>query len=190
MVKTQRRTYPEQNLAQLLARAQQGESQARDEIFALLRRSILAIAKARLTKEDAEDTVQETLMVVHDRFFEFKTLQELEAFARGVLRNKIGNFYRKSPWRQQYQASMEEASEPAYSIDGELDAVELDRVLYQAIRQLKPECRTILLELREGFSVSESNGRRPHSGAQRARPVFGCRQALRRVLLEKFGIHL
>lgn len=187
------KSHSKEGLTYLLTCAQQGQREAREEIFFFLRTRFLVLAKLRLMEEDAQDVVQETLMVVDDHFSELETAESLLAFTNEVMRNKIGNFYQKRNRRMRYQAEWEEVPEPTYYMDGELDAAELARIMRKAIDQLgekNSRCRAILLGLCEGLSLSELSQR-----LQLPRPriddwVFRCRKELRRILSDDYGLRV
>jgi RNA polymerase sigma factor (sigma-70 family) len=184
------KAYCTEELASLLARARQGQPEAKEELFFFLRPRFLALAKYRITEEqDAEDIVQETLMVVDEHLVELGTVEHLLAFTGQVMRNKIGNFYQKTDRRSRYQAAWGEASDLAYYIDEELDAAELERVILKAIDQLSeksPICRAILLGLRDGLSPTDLSQQLRLTRSQIDDRVFRCRQTLRRILLKDF----
>jgi len=193
VVEKEVKSYSQRGLARLLARAQQGQPEAREDIFFFLRARFLALAKHRLVREDAEDVVQETLIVVHDHFSEFKTVEGLLAFTNEVMRNKIGNFYRKRDRQKRYHITWGAVPELVYYLEGELDAAELDRILRKAIDQLgekSPICRAILLGLREGLSAGELSRWLRLSRSQIDDRVFRCRRALRRLLLKDYGLQV
>jgi RNA polymerase sigma factor (sigma-70 family) len=141
-------------------------------------------------EEDAKDVVQETLIVVHQRFSELKTVDDLVAFTFGVLRNKIGNVYRKRERRKRYEAELEEVPEPVYCLDDQFEAAQLDRVIVQAIMKTKPGCQAILMGLHEGFSVGDLSHRFHIPRARMDKQVFHCRQALQRILLEDYRLQV
>ena len=132
-------------------------------------------------------------MVVDNHFSEFKTVEGLLAFTNEVMRNKIGNFYRKRDRRKRYHAEWGTVPEGAYYLDRELNAVELDQIIRNAIDQLGEKssiCRVILLGLREGLSAGELSFSLQLTRAQIDDRVFRCRRALRRLLLENFGLRV
>jgi RNA polymerase sigma factor (sigma-70 family) len=180
--------YSEQELVDLFTQAQQGDKEAREQIFFFLRGRFLAVAKHRLLEADAEDVVQETLMVVHDSFSELRTVENLMAYTMGVLRNKIGNAYRKRERRRRHQANVDDVPEPVYVMDDEFNAAELARLISQAVVKANPNCRAILLGLHEGFSVDEMSRwfRIPRSKMDKR--IFRCRRTLRRILSEDYGV--
>lgn len=132
-------------------------------------------------------------MVVHEHFSELASISQLMAFTLGVLRHKIGNIYRKRARRERYRVGLQEIPEPIYYIDGELDAAQLDRLMLQAIQRLgarKPECRAMLLGLREGLSIDDFSRRWRLSRSALDKRLARCRRALRRILLEEYGLQV
>src|SRR5262245_53167626 len=121
-----------QELENLFTQAREGNEGSREKVFAFLRSKILALAKYRVA-EAAEDTVQETLIIVYNRFSEFETLEVLQAFTHQVLRNKIGNIYQARARQKQVEL---ESADLQYDIGGELEAGELDRIVCECIDRL------------------------------------------------------
>jgi len=165
-----------------------------EDVFRAQRRRLWGIAY-RLTgsAQDAEDVVQETLIVVNDHFSEFVTVERLLAFTNKVMRNKIGNFYRKRDRQRHYQVEWDKIPDLVYYMDEELDAAELDRIIQKAIDQLgekSPVCRAILLGLREGLSIGELSRWLGLSRPKIDNQVFRCRRALRRILLKDYNLQV
>jgi len=185
--------HSEEELTCLLAAAQQGQREARERIFFLLHTRFLALAKLRVRGQDAEDIVQETLMVVERHLSEIGTVEALLAFTNQVMRNKIGNFYRREERRKSYHVTREGAVNPVYRMDEELNAADLERILRKAIDQVgerSPRCRAILLGLLEGLSVDEVC---QQVGIKRTRIddwIHRCRKELRRILSEVYRLRV
>jgi len=187
-----RRPYLWQELDGMVVQAQQGDQELREEIFSFLHVRFLVLAKHRLT-EGAEDVVQETLIVIHEHFSELETLKTLLAFGNQVLRNKIGNIYQKRSTVKELTVEMKEITEPRYSINGELDAAQLDRLIRTSIDKLSKKCAycpAILLCLYEGLSASETSSRLGISKSILKVRTCRCRQALREVLLTEYGLRV
>lgn len=177
-------------LGQLLERARSGDREAREEIFSFLRARFLVLAKLRLVSEDAEDIVQETLIVVDRRFLELLDVGALLGFTDGVMRNKIGNFYTVRNTRRKHTSTAWDPPDRPYLIEDELGAAELERVVRQAVDRLgqkRPLCRTVLLSLCDGMSTGELTGFLRLPRARIDDIVFRCRKALRKILIDEFG---
>src|SRR5215471_6805609 len=189
MLSRSKRTPTWQELDSLFAQARQGHEESKERVFSFLRSKILALAKYRVA-EAAEDAVQETLIIVHSRFSEFETLEILQAFTHQVLRNKIGNIYqaraRKKP------VGLEEA-DLRYDIREEMEASELDRIVFQCIDRLgenNPACREILSYLYHGLDTDEICARLGINKSRLKVRTFRCRMALRDLLLREYQIEL
>ncbi len=70
-----------------------GDLQAQSALFEALRVRFLPIAKQRVQADQAEDLVQETLMIVFDRYRERNDGPGILVWGLTVLRNVIGNYY-------------------------------------------------------------------------------------------------
>lgn len=168
-------------LESAFAWSQRGHSDSKEVLFALLRVRLLSLARYRVP-EAAEDTVHESLIVVYMRFSEFRTVGGLLAFTHQVLRNKIGNTYQGRS-RQKYVGLEDE--ELAYRMDGELEAVETDRLVRESIDKLgesRPHCRDILRQLYQGLEPDEISKLLLIPKARLKVRTCRCREALRELL--------
>jgi RNA polymerase sigma factor (sigma-70 family) len=181
-----------QDLIDQLARAKQGDAEAVDQLFDFLQSRLLVIARYRVP-ELAEDLVQETLVIVHNRLSEFESLEGLLAFTNQVLRNKIGNIYQERGRRKQHQVELEENLPLQFNIDGEFYAVELDQIVRECIDRLgerHPNCRAILSSLYNGFNPAEISERLGMSKSSLKVRVFRCRKALRKILSDEYRLEV
>lgn len=181
------------HLRSLLASAQAGDAEAREQIFLFLHTRFLALAKLRVMEEDAREIVQETLIVVDQHLSRFETVEHMIAFTDGVLRNKIGNFYRTRDRRGQHWVEWDKAPEPVYYMDGELEAKELERILLAAIDEVgkrSAACRAILLGLYEGATAEELCARLGFTKARMDEHLFRCRRTLRRILRRRYKLRV
>lgn len=184
-----RRRFSLQEFDTLLARARGGDEYALDRVFGFLRARLLVLARQRV-RESAEDTVQETLLVVHNRFSEFNAVESLLAFTNQVLRNKIGNVYQRRSRRKHVEL---QDNELRYDIDNELDALELERIIRDSIAKLgitSPVCKAILSSLYNGLEPDEiSHLLGIPKGRLKVR-TFRCRVALRDILTQEYRLQL
>jgi len=194
-----------QRLEAALARAARGSPEAREEVFSLLAPRLLALAKQRVG-EEAEDVVQETLIIVNGQLPTLAAAphpaphaapyaapyaaERLLTFAHTVLRNKIGNLYRKRDRREPHHVALEAVQEPGMAMDEVLEARELARLLARGIARLaetRPLCGQLFEGLRRGRELQALA-----AGLNLSRPrlddhLYRCRKALRRLLAEEFG---
>ena len=187
------RVYSAAEFADRLTQARQGQREAREEIFYFLRARFLSLAKLRVLEEDAQEVVQETMIVVEKHLSEFETVENLLAFTNAVMRNKIGNFYQKRDRRKVYEAQENNIPDPIYYMDGELEAAELERLVWKAVDQLcqkNPRCREILVGLCQGLSASDLSEKFQVSRSNIDSRVFRCRQALRKILKENYDLEV
>jgi RNA polymerase sigma factor (sigma-70 family) len=179
-------------LEQAFAQAKDGDCMAQEDLFSFLRARLLSIATKRL-EEEAEDVVQEALITVNDHVSRFGTLRELLGFAHGVLRNKIGNVYKRRARERALRVEWSEIEEPHYEIHSEVETAELDRIICESINnvsQRHPSYEALLWGLYEGMDVAELSGRLGISKAKLKWRTFRCRQALREVLLNLRGLQV
>ena len=130
----------------------------RDEILTSLRERILAFATLRISRDRAEDLVQEVLTVLHEKYARVTELTELAPLAFQILRFKMLDAHRKSFRRGEYnQESVDDlpladpGDDPATQLD---QKQRVDRLL-AAIAQLGERCRELFKWKLEGRSFPE-----------------------------------
>ena len=130
----------------------------RDQILACLRERILAFATLRVSKDRAEDLVQDVLLVLHDKYAQVTELTELVPLAFQILRFKMLDAHRKSFRRGEY--NQESVDELPLADPGDDPAQQLERKqtverLVQAMNQLGARCRELFTWKLEGKSFPE-----------------------------------
>ncbi len=178
-------------LAEVLTCVHGGDHDAREEILKFLQARFLKLAKLRVMGEDAKDIVQETLMVVDHHLQEIATVEGLLAYTNEVMRNKIGNHYRRRDLRRRYIVTSDHVPEPEYDMTEELETAELYRLMHKAIDELgevRPRCRELFLGLINGLSISDLCERLQMPRSKVDEWLFRCRQALRRILQKRHWI--
>lgn len=130
----------------------------RDEILATLRERILAFATLRVSRDRAEDLVQEVLTILHEKYARVTELTELVPLAFQVLRFKMLDAHRKSLRRGEYNAESIDDVPIADSRDDPATALEqkqaVDRLL-NALNQLGERCRELFKWKLEGKRFPE-----------------------------------
>ena len=131
---------------------------SQDEILASLRERILAFATLRVSRAQAEDLIQEVLVVLHEKYSHIADLTELVPLAFQVLRFKMLDAHRKSLRRGEYnQESVEDlpladpGDDPATQLD---QKQRVDRLL-SAIGRLGERCRELFKWKLEGKGFPE-----------------------------------
>lgn len=188
MWRIKRRISP-QELNSFFILAKQGHEESKETVFTFLRMRLLALARYRVP-ETAEDTVQETLIIVHNHFSEFEAMEGLLAFTNKVLRNKIGNVYQGRT--RQKHVELEDA-ELKYDIDNDLEAGELDRILRESIAKLgetNPGCRDILSCLYHGFDPDDISKTLGITKSKLKVRTFRCRGALKDLIHREYRLEL
>ncbi len=160
-------TIPTANVSELIRRARDGETSARDELFGLCRSYLGLVARAQVeswlrVKADASDVVQQTLMEAHRDFarFEGRTEQEWLAWLRRILAHNVADFVRHYRGTAKRQARREVplrcagdteafgAPEPASSdATPSQEMVRLDNELRvaAAMAELAPDYREVIV---------------------------------------------
>jgi RNA polymerase sigma-70 factor (ECF subfamily) len=130
----------------------------RDQILAALRERILAFATLRVSRDLAEDVVQDVLAVLHDKYAHVAELTELVPLAFQVLRFKMLDAHRKSFRRGEYnQESIEDIplTDPGDDPAKQLERKQTVDRLLQAMNQLGERCRELFKWKLEGKSFPE-----------------------------------
>ena len=130
----------------------------RDEILTSLRERILAFAALRVSRDRAEDLVQEVLTVLHEKYARVTELTELVPLAFQVLRFKMLDAHRKSFRRGEYnQESIEDLplADPGDDPARELERKQTVERLVQAMSQLGERCRELFKWKLEGKRFPE-----------------------------------
>ncbi|MBI2838036.1 MAG: sigma-70 family RNA polymerase sigma factor [Acidobacteria bacterium] len=178
------------NVARFLDRARKGAADAREEICRALWMRLLEVARRRMREEDAQDVVQESMLTIVDRIEHHETPESLLGFAHGVLRNKIGNFYRKRNRHEQVVMAMGRPPEDSRTIDADLAGAELSRIVREAIDELSersPHCRDVLLGLAEGKRYADLCIELGIPASLIDKRVFRARQALRSIIRKRLN---
>lgn len=130
----------------------------RDQILTCLRERILAFATLRVSKDRAEDLVQDVLLVLHDKYAPVTELTELVPLAFQILRFKMLDAHRKSFRRGEYnQESVDELplADPGDDPSQQLERKQTVERLVQAMDQLGARCRELFTWKLEGKSFPE-----------------------------------
>ena len=130
----------------------------RDEILTSLRERILAFAALRVSRDRAEDLVQEVLTVLYEKYAGVTELTELVPLAFQVLRFKMLDAHRKSFRRGEYnQESIEDLplADPGDDPARELERKQTVERLVQAMSQLGERCRELFKWKLEGKRFPE-----------------------------------
>ena len=181
-----------QDLDKLFGQAREGDVASKEELFEFLRSRLLVLARYRVA-EAAEDMVHESLIIVHNRFSEFESLQALLGFTHQVLRNKIGNIYQRRSREQNRQVELETVSEARNPPDLDMEAIEMERIVRKAIEKLgenRPYCRTILFSLYHGLDPDEISGNLQITKSRLKVQTFRCREALKKILAGEYGLQV
>ena len=130
----------------------------REDILAKLRERIVAFAASRLSRDMAEDLVQDVMIILHEKYPQVTDLTELVPLSFQILRFKMLDFQRKSHRRGQYnQESIEDLpladphDDPAMLLEKK-QAVER---LIASLAQLGPRCRELFRLKLEGNTFPE-----------------------------------
>jgi RNA polymerase sigma-70 factor (ECF subfamily) len=147
-----------------------------------------------LNPEDAEDTVQETLMKVWNRRAQWEQIESIEAFCMTTCRNIALDKTRKMGKNEQSLDTDEhDAPDYSHSANPEEQAIQQDRIrVVKEILNGLPEKQRTVMQLRdfEGKSYKEIAAIMNISEEQVKVNIFRARQAIKQkyILAEEYGL--
>ncbi|GKS57591.1 hypothetical protein YTPLAS18_11180 [Nitrospira sp.] len=130
----------------------------RDQILTALRERILAFATSRIGRDNAQDLVQDVLLLLHEKYPEVGTLGDLVPLAFQIVRFKMVDAQRKARRRgEQHQVPVEEAtlSDPRDDPYSLASRKQMEERLAAAILQLGSRCRELFRMKLEGKSFPQ-----------------------------------
>ena len=130
----------------------------REQILTTLRERILAYAASRIGRDQAEDLVQETLLVLEEKYAEVRGLEDLLPLSFQIVRYKIAAYLRKGVRRGEFTAvEVTEMPLPDGRPDPEALAAmrELEKRLREALTKMDGRCREMFRLKLEGRSFPE-----------------------------------
>jgi len=153
----------QEGIDELLDRALAGDKTAENKLFSNLNARFLSITQHRICNpqkdgdeitRDAEDIVQETLEILYRNFKQVKFSAGFLQYAFGILRNKIGDYFRK----KEREEVMKRPIEAGELVNGEqpediIDADELRELIIKVLTKTNFESQRIIYALMEGYSA-------------------------------------
>lgn len=130
----------------------------RDEILRLLRERIVAFVASRYQRDVAEDIAQEVLMLLHDKYPEVQTLEELVPLSLQIVRFKVVALRRKVVRHGEHNpVPVDEIQVPDLRANPStyVERKELLERMKQAIGHLGERCREIFRLKLLGRSFAE-----------------------------------
>ncbi len=125
----------------------------REDILAKLRERIVAFAASRLSRDMAEDLVQDVMIVLHEKYPQVTDITELVPLSFQILKFKMLDFQRKSHRRGQYnQESIEDLplADPHDDPAMLLERKQTMERLIRSLARLGPRCRELFRLKLEG----------------------------------------
>jgi RNA polymerase sigma factor (sigma-70 family) len=186
-------------IKKLYALLQTGDLESFGEVISPIRGRIVRLAQQRLQRDEVEDVVQQTLSTLWEKRSSVRDSDQLMPFIFQILRNKMGDSYRRKRYQQQIRVTKTEpldtlkdsdATDPELLFEGK----ELENVLKEAIDLCAAENRLwgkILQLLREGKSREEIRkelGDIPMATVYTR--IYRARQTLMKILKDEFGVEI
>ncbi len=130
----------------------------RDMILAALRERILAFATSRIGRDQAQDLVQDVLLLLHEKYPEVGTLTDLVPLAFQILRFKMVDAQRKIKRRGEDQhVPLEDVAltDPRDDPYSSVSRKQMEAQLAAALLTLGPRCRELFRLKLEGKSFPQ-----------------------------------
>ena len=148
---------------ELINSALSGDKLAENKLFTNLHARFLSVAQHRIwnpqkdsseINRNAEDIVQETLEVIFKNYKQVKFSAGFLQYAFGVLRNKIGDYFRKQRKEDTVKIPLDgnDFSDDE-NLDNNIYASELRESILSSISKLGLESQKIILALMEGYTA-------------------------------------
>jgi RNA polymerase sigma factor (sigma-70 family) len=178
---------------------QTGDFDSFGEVIIPIRGRIVRLAQQRLQRDEVEDVVQQTLSTLWEKRSSVRDQDHLMPFLFQILRNKMGDFYRRKRYQQEIRVPKTEPMDSFKDSEATnpellLEEKELENVLREAINICAVENRLwgkILQLLREGKSREEIRkelGDIPMATVYSR--IYRARQTLIKILKNEFGVEL
>jgi RNA polymerase sigma-70 factor (ECF subfamily) len=142
---------------QLLALARQGDKQAQEKLFGFLLVRFTFLAKRRLREEEARDIAQDACVTVFQKYLAEAPEERFEAWAYGILRRKIGNYYQKQEVREKVMERTSRIDDLA-DVSGVTLSPPARRAFLQCLRELVrvfPRYARVLNLVHQGYDTEE-----------------------------------
>jgi RNA polymerase sigma factor (sigma-70 family) len=176
-----------------------GDLDSLGEVYAPIRGRIVHLAQQRLQREEVEDVVQQTLSTLWQKRSSVRDPEHLMPFLFQILRNKMGDSYRRKKFQREIHVKRKEPMETLRDPESKnpvhlFEEKELERILQEAIELCTAENRLwgkILQLLQQGRSreeIREALGDIPMATVYSR--IYRARQHLMRVLKDEFGVEI
>jgi RNA polymerase sigma factor (sigma-70 family) len=153
----------QEGISELLNRALTGDKTAENKLFSSLSARFLLIAQHRIGNpqkdsdeitRNAEDIVQETLEILFRDYKQVEFSAGFLQYAFGILRNKIGDYFRKKEREEVMNIPLEAGRfVNSEQLENVIDANELREFIIKSLVKLNFESQRIIYALMEGYSA-------------------------------------
>ena len=159
-----------------------------NDILPLKNKLYRLAVRITLNPEDAEDTVQETMMKVWNKRQQWEQIESMEAFCMTICRNiALDKTHRMTGSEQSLDADEHDTPDTNYHANPEQQTIEQDRIrLVRTIIDSLPEKQRSVIQLRdfEGKSYKEIAAIMDISEEQVKINIYRARQAVKQRFIE------
>lgn len=186
-------------IEKLYSLLQTGDLDSFDEAFSSIRQKIVRLAQKRLHREEVEDVVQQTLSTLWEKRTSVRDPDHLMPFIFLILRNKLGDTYRRKKLRKEIHVSEPKVLNSLKNPTADtpellLEEKELGRILRDAIDICAAEnglWGKVLKLLQEGLSreeIQKQLGDIPMATVYTR--IYRARRSLMKILRDEFGVEI
>jgi RNA polymerase sigma factor (sigma-70 family) len=178
---------------------QTGDFDSFDEAISSIRQKIIRLSQKRLQRDEVEDVVQQTLSTLWEKRTSVRGPDHLLPFIFQILRNKLGDTYRRKKRKNETQVSEPKLLDSLKNPKSDmpellLEEKELGRILRDAIDICAAENGTwgkVLKFLQQGLSreeIQKELGDIPMSTVYTR--IHRARQSLIKILKDEYGVEI
>jgi len=144
-------------MEELLAKALTGDKNAENQLFAYLLVRFRHFAKQYIQMTDAEDVAQEACLTILEKYKTERFSKSFQAWAYGVLKMKIGNYFQSADSRRKKIADSQ-SFEPNVVDISQTANLDLKRKLMNCMKKINkvnPRYTRVLNLVQQGYKTDE-----------------------------------
>lgn len=162
----------------------------RDKFFETIRLRMIAVARKRVQGDHCQDVVQEAILILNTKIDQLQNDSEILPYAFTILRNCIGNHYKKTRREQrviEFPGTLESVETSA---DERSDWQEVIGKALLYLKKESPRCAELFGAVLDSAGIAELQKLLNSTAENVYRSLYRCRARLRRILVEEMRIQL